>query len=26
MSEDVVDIDASQKNMALLVYVLQGLG
>jgi len=26
MSEDVVDIDASQKNIALLVYVLQGLG
>lgn len=26
MSEDIVDIDASQKNIALLVYVLQGLG
>lgn len=26
MSEHVVEIDASQKNMALLVYVLQGLG
>ena len=26
MSEDVVDIDASQKNMALLVYVLPWLG
>ena len=26
MSEHVVEIDASQKKMALLVYVLQGLG